>query len=331
MPFAGRNGTGSPALLGLTRRSHGISNRRSQSGYPPRAGDTRSQYTRCPRRPPVERLAAALIRRSIAFYAVHTNFDLHPQGMAGVWAGKLGCLDAHPLAPKPQADQLKIVTFLPAAHTHRVRVALSEAGAGCIGEYDLCSFTLSGTGSFRGSDRSHPFLGRAGRFEQEPEERLEMILPKHRLTEVVKALRDHHPYDEPAYDIYPLEDVRGLHQALWCARFDKKLSWSELEARVRRSLHGPAQLGGVRPDSRRKIGKIALSTGSGNSFLPLVSRLGVDAYLTGEMGYHTLWEAQERGLNVMTVGHDASEKFFPEAIIPLLESRVQEIKWIPFV
>lgn len=279
---------------------------------------------------PVQRLTRELVRRDLALYAMHTNFDLHPQGMVPLWARKLGCVRVTPLAAKPQAERLKLVTFVPPDHTDRVREALGRAGAGFIGEYDLCSFTSRGTGTFRGSERSQPFLGRAGAFERAEEDRLEMVLPTSRKGAVIQALFESHPYEEPAYDLYPLEDLRDLRQALWIAEFGRKLSWSEFEKRIVKSLPGLKSLGGVRPDRRRPVRRFAVSTGSGNSLPALVYPLDVDVFLTGEMGYHALWEANENRLNVVTVGHDWSESLFGEAVTALIEplTREQDLTWL---
>jgi dinuclear metal center YbgI/SA1388 family protein len=276
---------------------------------------------------PVQRLARELIRRDIALYAAHTNLDLHPQGMAKIWALKLGCKSAKPLLARPQADQLKIVTFIPPGHVDHVREALAKAGAGRIGEYDLCSFNLEGVGTFRGSEHTNPFLGQAGVFEQEQEIRLEMILPTKRQNAVVNALYASHPYEEPAYDLYPLQSGRDIQQAVWLAEFEKKITWQELEKRVDKSLPLSPTFVNVRPDPQRKIKTLAISTGSGSSLIPLASSLGGDAYLTGEVGYHQLWEAEERGLNVMTVGHGSSESLFPETVHALLQKHVDGIDW----
>ncbi len=277
---------------------------------------------------PVQRLVREIIRHDMACYGMHTNVDLHPEGMAKVWAQKLGCKDFYCLAPKPQAEQLKLVTFVTKEHTHLVREALSNAGAGHIGDYSMCSYTLQGMGSFQGSEHTNPFVGKAGQFEMEPEERLEMVLPKHRQRAVIQALYKVHPYEEPAYDLYPLENVRGLEQAAWIADFGKKLSWNEFEQRIHNSIKGIPHITSVRPDTKKKIKTIAISTGSGSSFLPVVAGLDVDCYLTGEMGYHVQWEAKERGLNVALVGHDYSESMFPETVVKILKPYITEVEWV---
>jgi len=277
---------------------------------------------------PVQRLIRKIIKHDMALYAAHTNLDLHPEGMAKVWAKKLGCSTMHPLANKPQGRKLKITTFVPEDHLDSIREALGKAGAGVIGEYDQCSFSISGEGTFRGSEHSNPFTGNAGVFEKTTEIRLEMLLPERAKWSVVKALYEAHPYDEPAYELYILDEFCGLNQAVWIAQFDKKLSWSDFINRVSKSIPNPEFISEMRPDKRKRIQKIAISTGSGSSIVSLAANLGVDAYLTGEVGYHQLWEANESGLNTVVVGHGQSESFFAESIIPIVEQFTENITWI---
>ncbi len=277
---------------------------------------------------PVQRLVRELIRRDMALYAAHTNFDLHPEGMAKTWAVKLGCRSMHPLAPKPQGRRLKLVVFVPPEHTDKVREALAGAGAGNIGEYSRCSFSARGEGTFCGSEESNPFTGRSGVFERAEEDRLEMILPERAKWAVVNALYAAHPYEEPAYDLFELDEFRDLRQALWIGEFERALSWDEFLRRVSASLPRPEPLGGVRPKPRRRIRKIALATGGGASLISMAAGLDVDAYLTGEVGYHSLWEANELGLNVVTAGHGGSESLFAESIVPLLSRYINEVVWL---
>lgn len=276
----------------------------------------------------VGRIARRLIQNDIALYAAHTNFDLHPEGMAKRWLSKMGCTNIHPAMPKPKGQELKLVTYSPPSHTAEIRTALSAAGAGVIGEYDQCSYTSAGYGTFRGSEATNPYTGQAGMFEQVDEERVEMVLPPSRKAAVVEALFAAHPYEEPAYDIYPLETVIDLRQALWIGEFAPEKTWPEFEETIHQSLPIPPSLNGVRPRPDGKVGRIAVSTGSGSSMIQAASRLGVDAYLTGEAGYHNLWEAHEQGLNLVLAGHGVSESFFAETAIDLLKPRISDIEWV---
>ena len=98
----------------------------------------------------------------------------------------------------------KLVVFVPPEALEAVREALFAAGAGRIGAYERCSFYTEGTGTFRGGEGTSPAVGRPGVEERVPELRLETIYPEERHDEVVAALRLAHPYEEPAFDVYPL-------------------------------------------------------------------------------------------------------------------------------
>jgi hypothetical protein len=98
----------------------------------------------------------------------------------------------------------KLVVFVPAEALDAVRDALFAAGAGRIGEYERCSWYAEGTGTFFGGEGTSPTLGERGREERVPELRLETVFPADRHDDVVAALRHAHPYEEPAFDVYPL-------------------------------------------------------------------------------------------------------------------------------
>lgn len=277
---------------------------------------------------PVQRIVRRLVQNDMALYVMHTNMDFHPEGMAKIWAKKLGCSTSSPLCPKPQACMHKLVVFCPQDHTDKIRLCLTKAGAGIIGEYDTCSFLSRGIGTFRGSKYSNPVIGQSGMLERAEEDRLEMIFPSYRKESVIKALAASHPYEEPAYDLYAMDDFLGLNHALWTAEFDTPLSWEEFLQKVTESLPLKPEFIMVQPKNGQMIKKIAISTGSGNSFIGTVQGLDVDCYLTGEVGYHQLWDAKEREINVITVGHGVSESLFAEAAIALLQKRIPEVTWI---
>ncbi|OGZ32890.1 MAG: hypothetical protein A3I88_03870 [Candidatus Portnoybacteria bacterium RIFCSPLOWO2_12_FULL_39_9] len=104
-------------------------------------------------------------------------------------------------------QNVKFVVFVPIPHADAVRQALGEAGAGKIGNYDFCSFSSHGTGRFRGNEKANPTIGKAGKYEVIEEERIEAIVPREILNEVIKKVKAVHPYEEVAFDIYPLENL----------------------------------------------------------------------------------------------------------------------------
>lgn len=99
---------------------------------------------------------------------------------------------------------MKVVVYVPSSHAEGIRTALAEAACGHIGKYDSCSFSVKGVGRFRPLKGARPFIGKAGRIEKVPEERIESICPKTKLKKVVAAVLKVHPYEEPAIDVYPM-------------------------------------------------------------------------------------------------------------------------------
>ncbi len=106
----------------------------------------------------------------------------------------------------PQFTNVKIAIYTPATHADQIRQALAEAGAGHIGNYDYCTFSVKGTGRFRGLEGTNPHIGESGKIEEVEEERIETICPHEKIQTVIAALKAVHPYEEPAIDIFPLLD-----------------------------------------------------------------------------------------------------------------------------
>src|SRR5665213_595949 len=153
----------------------------------------------------VERVIIKAIKNNIAIYSAHTNLDNIKMGVNHKISEKLGMSDVRILAPMKERLR-KLVTFCPVEHAGKVRQALFNAGGGVIGNYDECSFNTHGFGTFRAGDNTNPFIGKKGEQHQEKEERIEVILPDYLLSRAIKALIGAHPYEEVAYDIYPLEN-----------------------------------------------------------------------------------------------------------------------------
>jgi dinuclear metal center YbgI/SA1388 family protein len=150
-----------------------------------------------------ERIVKLAIQKEIAIYSGHTNFDAITGGVNSALADRLGLSDQQIL--EPQGGQLKkVAVYVPHAQLEQVRQAMFDAGAGVIGAYDSCSFNTEGLGTFRGSSGTNPFAGEPEVFHQEPETRLETIVPASLAAKVVRAMIAAHPYEEVAYDVYPL-------------------------------------------------------------------------------------------------------------------------------
>lgn len=170
----------------------------------------------------ISSLVFEAIRNGIAVASYHTNFDQCSLEVVQTIAEGLGVKPRGRLLEAGEGSLLKLVVFVPQSHAAAVRDALGQAGAGHIGNYDFCTFGAPGEGSFRGSDQTRPFTGKPGRLEKVQEVRLETIFPRGLKKAVLAAMRSAHPYEEVAFDLYPLEQgpssvglVRGLGYGFW--------------------------------------------------------------------------------------------------------------------
>lgn len=254
------------------------------------------------------------IRNGIAVISCHTNFDRCSLEVVDHISKGLQVKPRGRLIERADKELMKLAVFVPETHTDSVRDAICRAGAGQIGNYDFCTFSVHGEGTFKGSDETDPFLGKPGVLERAPEHRLETIFPKGLEKKVLSALLKAHPYEEVAYDLYPVVQkvgaqglVHGLGYGFW-GEVLKPVSFSVLAKRVKALF----QVSGFRvtPSGTRQIRKIAFTPGNGSSFVNAAIHQEVDLYITGELGYHEAIEAARSGMSVIELGHRESERFF---------------------
>jgi dinuclear metal center YbgI/SA1388 family protein len=249
----------------------------------------------------------ALVRHGVALFAAHTNADSAKPGVSDALADALGLVDLQPLAP--QADELdKVVTFVPHADADMVLDALAVAGAGRIGNYDRCAYRLDGQGTFRPLPGAVPTIGAVGDVEVVAETRLEMVLPRDRRAAVVRALRESHPYEEPAFDLFELAGFdarRGLGR-VGALREPEPLH--RFVHRVADALPRTAQGVVASGDPDQLVTRVAVGGGSGDSLLDAAARAGVDAFVTADLRHHPASEAlDDGGPALVNVSHWASE------------------------
>lgn len=249
------------------------------------------------------RVLEACLRWRIAVFSAHTNLDFSPGGTSEALAASIGIPQVTPLH-RPFHLQRKIVTFVPEKDVERVAAAMGNAGAGSIGEYDLCSFRTEGTGTFRGSSRATPAVGRTGRLERVPEIRLEMVVPAWRVDPVVRAMRAAHPYEEVAYDVIPLDTAHPAYGAGVVGDLRPAIPLRRFLASISRGLGAK----GVRYTTGRGtlLRRVALCGGSGSDLLEEAIRSGADAFVTADVRYHTFQEARGR-IALIDAGHYETE------------------------
>lgn len=250
---------------------------------------------------PAGRLFAKLLKHDIQVYVAHTNLDSAPGGVNDVLADKLGLTNLRVMIPTHRETYKKVVVTIPKDHHEAVLQAMCEAGAGWIGNYSHCTFNLLGTGTFRPEEGTNPFIGTQGALERVEEVRLETIVPSRIQSRVVQALIDAHPYEEPAYDLYPL-DLEGPKQGLGrIGRLEHPLSLGDFAGRVKEA-YGLSHLRSVgNPDIA--VTTVAVLGGSGGRYWQEAKRQGADVYITGDLDHHTALDAREAGLCLLDPGH----------------------------
>lgn len=259
------------------------------------------------------------IRNEIAVYSAHTNLDRAADGLNDWLAARLGLEDCQPLEKAQSAGFYKLVVFVPRGHETELMDALFAAGAGHVGEYDRVSFRSPGTGSFRGSENTDPFIGQPGVVEEAEEYRLETIVPGPRLANVLARMLKAHPYEEVAYDLIPLANTRNDIGLGRIGRLPQEIDLQQFAEQVRERL----QVAAVRlvGDAGQKIRKIAVCGGSGASLLSEALRQGADCLVTGDIKYHDAQRARAEGLALIDAGHFGTEQF----MVAELSTRLRQV------
>lgn len=261
-----------------------------------------------------ERAIIKAIQNNIAIYAAHTNLDSVWGGVSHKMAEVLKLTNIEVLSPA--SNQLvKLVTFTPMSAAQNVRQALFNSGAGNIGNYDSCSYNTEGSGTFRGNENATPHVGEKGKLHFEPETRIEVIVPKHITSKVIATLKKAHPYEEVAYDIYPLEN-KNPKVGLGVTGFLIEPINSDVFLQLIKTNFNCTQIKHsaiVKP----QVQKIALCGGSGFSLLNQAINKNADVFITADIKYHGFFETENKIL-LVDIGHYESELFAIDIFYELL-------------
>ncbi|MBN2167086.1 MAG: Nif3-like dinuclear metal center hexameric protein [Marinilabiliaceae bacterium] len=264
-----------------------------------------------------ERIIIKAIKNNIALYAAHTNIDMVSEGVSGMMAQKLGLHKLQVLDPRKN-DLIKLVTFVPETHIENVRQAIFKAGAGVIGKYDSCSFTVNGYGSFKAGDDTQPYVGKKGVIHLEKEARIETILPAFMQSKIVNALIKAHPYEEVAYDLYPLNNQWRTKGIGIVGELEKEMEEEEFLKWIKKVFN----LSVIRHTCllQKKIKRVALCGGSGSSLLNKAITQKADVFITGDFKYHQFFDAENK-IIIADIGHYESEQYTKELFFELLTKK----------
>jgi dinuclear metal center YbgI/SA1388 family protein len=266
------------------------------------------------------KLVQEIVRNGISVYSAHTNLDSVRNGVSFVLAERLGLTEVDFLQ-RSSSGMKKIVVFVPPDHAEAVAEEMSSAGAGVIGDYDRCSFRINGTGTFQPRAGASPFAGTVGALQNVPEVRLEMLVPIWRLQDVIQKMIEAHPYEEVAYDVYPLENQSGDSGSGAVGNLKQAVSLRQFLSRIKSSL----EIRSLRfsGDLALEVRRVAVCGGAGGSLLPTAIREGADVFVTADVKYHTFQDARDK-IAVVDGGHYETERPVLEAVVNRLRKAIKE-------
>ena len=270
----------------------------------------------------VERCVIKALANGVAIYSAHTNLDNAPGGVNYRIAAKLGLQNVRILVPKEGA-LLKLSVYVPVAHADAVRSALFAAGCGNIGNYSSCSYNAVGYGTFEAGEGANPFCGSVGSLHKEEEVRIDTIMPAYIKGRVVKALMAAHPYEEPAFDIYPLQNSWNSVGAGIIGELPVAVD----ETAFLRQVKNTFSVGGMRHTGLlgKPVKRVALCGGAGGSFAGAAVAAGADVYITGEARYHDLFN-YDGTMVVAVIGHYESEQFTMEIFKEIISGACPQVQ-----
>lgn len=268
-------------------------------------------------RDPKTAICMTLLRHNIAALSAHTNLDIAPRGVNHALAQALRLTVTGPLFQPEHLELYKLAIFVPESHLNTLRSAAAEAGAGIIGNYTECAFSVEGIGTYRPGDAANPYSGARGELSEEQERRLEILLPAARLADVLRATWAAHPYEEMAYDVYPLKNTPVDLGLGLVGELPEAATAGDFAAFAARALQvDHVRLVGSRD---RHIKRIAVMGGSGGGEVNKIPD-DIDCFVTGDLKYHDALDATHRDLIVIDAGHAATEK----GIVPVMADYLKQ-------
>ena len=275
------------------------------------------------------RMLTTLVRGECGLLTMHTNADSAAGGVNDALADAVGMSPASraPIVPTAVRGPSRIVVHVPAGEAPDVVAAMAAAGAGSLGEYDLCAYWTEGTGQFRPATDADPHIGVRGQLTTVAEQRVEMVIAPGAEGDVVAALRRTHPYEEPAFSVVPSAPLPGS-DGLGRWGSVEPTTVGDIAQRLAAAL--PPNAPGVRitGDPDRAVASVAVCGGSGDSLLPTVSRLPVDVYITSDLRHHPASDfIADHDIALVDIPHAAGEALWLRTWSQALATRAAERGW----
>ncbi|MDP5273109.1 Nif3-like dinuclear metal center hexameric protein [Chengkuizengella axinellae] len=251
------------------------------------------------------RIYEKCIKHDIAVYIAHTNLDVAEGGINDMMANALGLKDLSPLEEVHTEKLNKLVVFVPEEAHNNVLKSIFAAGAGWIGDYSHCSFNIKGEGTFLPHVDTDPYIGEQGKLTKVNEIRIETIVPQSIQRKVIQAMLKAHPYEEVAYDLYPM-DLKGKSFGLGrVGRLPRIKTLEELSELVK--LNYDVTMVKTVGILNKPIHKVAVLGGSGSRYVQQAKYAGADVLITGDIDFHTAQDALADGMSIIDPGHHAEK------------------------
>jgi dinuclear metal center YbgI/SA1388 family protein len=268
---------------------------------------------------PVTSMVATMMAAGMNLIAAHTNLDSVMEGTNGEIADRLGLAKRSFLQPAATPpSQCKVSVFVPRTHVASLIDAFAEGGAGVIGNYSHCTFRTPGVGTFRPLEGANPYTGQVGQLEEAGDEvRLEAVCPLASLEQVIAGVRRAHPYEEMAYDVFPLQPHGPARHGLGIVgELPAAVGLSEFVGLCKEAF-GVHSVGLVEA-GRKRVRRVAICSGGGGSLVGKAAASGAEVFVVGEATHHHCADARDRGLAMVLVGHHASEVIVAPRLARLL-------------
>ncbi len=253
----------------------------------------------------VEECVMMALASGVAIYSAHTSLDNAPGGVSSKMASMLGLKDVDVLDPQV-GRMLKLGVFVPNDAVDTVSEALFAAGAGCMGNYEQCSYSSTGTGSWVPMPGASPKLGNVGEKYVTQETRLEMVLPVWNRSRVEEVLKSEHPYEEPAYEFFTINNAERFAGAGAVGNLPEPISVSELVLKVKSTFGTPMARCSLVPGTATVL-RVAVCGGSGSFLLPKAIAAGAQAFITSDAKYHDFVDYGQR-IMIIDIGHYEGEQ-----------------------
>jgi len=261
-----------------------------------------------------------IINEDIVVFSAHSNLDACKNGVSDELASLLGVSNTRVLSKTYEERLLKLVVFVPITHSQIVRSAITDCGGGWIGNYSHCTYNLQGIGTFMPRENTNPYIGKEGKLEEVEEVRIETIVREHQLETVVTAMISAHPYEEVAYDIYPLNNQGLIYGNGRIGEIQSSMKLDNFTRFVKDKL-GSNDVR-VYGDLNKEVKRIALCGGSGADFIKDAYEMKADVFLTGDIKYHDAQLALELGLPIIDASHYHTEKVILNKLKEYIHSMV---------